>query len=214
MPIFNLYDVKYSLGDMMYELLPRVYITEDGGTEQKTIRPLNEYGEPVDIVGGQLYRFLLLNGFVADKWLIKIQDAIDKIIDIDKCDAEMLPYIAKLVDADLSPFGTERLWRQHLRAQVGLLQQKGTQAGLKNFIRFYLGWECTIDVLLDTGYGNEMYGNGIYGGTSAEITNLKIIFPVDAWNDPQRAEKEEALVKIISKYLPMRVTYQIFYQTT
>ena len=211
MPIYQFFDVKYSIGDLMYESLARVYRFKDAQMGLKNIAVTNDYGDVVTIRGGQLKRFLLLVGFEADKWIVDIQDALKNKLDISDCPADNLQNIAMLLAADLSEFATERAWRQQLKVQTEILKRKGTPEGIVILVKFLAAWSSGVELSTVNGFGEQSFGVSSYGGGNNLNTTFRLVVSSAHAADPKKALKEALINNVLPKYLPVGATFEIVY---
>lgn len=203
--------VKYGLADIMRDVLPRIYHVLDKKTKLKDVTVENDVGELVSFKeNGQMERLLRLCGNVGDGWLTEQIDLVHAVLDIDKCRTESLQYIATMLNADLSPFATVRNWREHLKSQPSLLKTRGTARGLRNFIRFYTGWDCRVDAISQLGFGMVLFGVSPWGSLGAPSSfSVRVVFPTGsgAQLDARQADKLQALREVIpGKYAPTGIS--------
>jgi phage tail-like protein len=130
----------------LLDFVPRFNMQED--------RTAAQGGDPLNPGTGELRKFLLVLQDVVDVLLCQIDRWTD-IIDIDLASEQFLDAILQDLGnpfadciADLDEDGKRRL----TRVLISIYKQKGTEAGIINAVRFFLGLEITLGVVNERDY--------------------------------------------------------------
>jgi phage tail-like protein len=117
---------EYFMGQFMYDSLPEIYRIED------TL--------------GDTKRFMELLGYMAD-YIFSQTHMITDLIDVDRCSADQLPYIAEGIGWQLDKTLPVTLQRQSLKFAVRSYRMAGTKGGLDRLVKYYSGFPQSSGVI-------------------------------------------------------------------